>query len=326
MIQRYDGTLIPPTSEGFTVIFGAPVAQEDHARRAVLTALELRQRVHDSPALRAHLAGDVLALGMGLHSGLMVVSSLGQDPQQLAAMVGAPLHVAMRLQHQAPPGTILLSAATYALVHTEVQATPWGTLTGDGSSPPMPLYAVHGRLGRHAGVVGRGPRVERPFVGRERELALLHDHLTTAMGGQGQVIALVGEPGIGKTRLLTEFCRRVSGSQVTIYEGRCLSYGQATPYLPVRDLVRQVCALVEGDTAAVHTAAVQHRLHASGITDGGRCGPGAAAPGPSGGPGAPGAAQSRGAARPDLCAAAAPGPAHRAAAAPGPGDGKPALE
>ncbi len=172
----------------------------------------------------------------------------------------------MRLQQQAPSGTILLSAATYALVHTEVRATPWGTLTGDGSFPPMPLYAVQGRLGRHAGVAGRGPRVERPFVGRERELVLLHDHLTTAMGGQGQVIGLVGEPGMGKTRLLTEFCRRVSGNQVTVYEGRCLSYGQATPYLPVRGLVRQMCALVEGDTAAVHTAAVQHRLHACEIT------------------------------------------------------------
>ena len=213
-------------------------------------------------------------------------------------MVGAPLHVAMRLQQQAPSGTILLSAATYALVHTEVRATPWGTLTGDGSFPPMPLYAVQGRLGRHAGVAGRGPRVERPFVGRERELVLLHDHLTTAMGGQGQVIGLVGEPGMGKTRLLAEFCRRVSGNQVTVYEGRCLSYGQATPYLPVRDLVRQMCALVEGDTAAVHTAAVQHRLHACEHYRSGRRGPGAAAPGSPGAPGTPGGAQSRGAAAP----------------------------
>ena len=130
----------------------------------------------------------------------------------------------------------------------------------------MPVYTVQGLVGRHAGVVGRGRRDQSPFVGRARELALLDDHLAAAMAGQGQVVGLVGEPGMGKTRLLAEFCRRVPGDQVTVYAGQCLSYGQSTPYLPVRDLVQQVCGLVEGDTAAVHTAAVQHRLHASGIT------------------------------------------------------------
>jgi tetratricopeptide (TPR) repeat protein len=87
-----------------------------------------------------------------------------------------------------------------------------------------------------------------------------------AMAGQGQAVGLVGEPGMGKTRLLAEFCRRVPEDQVTVYEGRCLSYGQATPYLPVRDLVRQICGLVEGDEPAGHTVAVQQRLHASGLT------------------------------------------------------------
>jgi class 3 adenylate cyclase/predicted ATPase len=266
VMQHYAGTLTLATSESFTAVFGAPMAQEDHARRAVLAALELRQRVHASPALREQLAGEVFALGMGLHSGLVVVGGLGQDPQRLATAVGAPVHMATRLQQQAAPGTILLSAATYALVHAEVRAEPYRTHTLEGSSSPVPIYAVQGFLRRHAGVAGRGPRAGSPFVGRERELALLHDHLAAAVGGQGQVVGLVGEPGMGKTRLLMEFCRRVAGNQVTVYEGRCLSYGQATPYLPVRDIVRQVCGLVEGDAAALHTAAVQQRLHVSGIT------------------------------------------------------------
>ena len=95
------------------------------------------------------------------------------------------------------------------LVHAEVRAAPCGTLTLDGPSSPAPLYAVQGLLRRHAGVAGRGPRAVSPFVGRERELALLHDHLAAAVAGQGQVVGLVGEPGMGKTRLLTEFCRSV---------------------------------------------------------------------------------------------------------------------
>jgi tetratricopeptide (TPR) repeat protein len=232
----------------------------------VLAALDLRQRLQDASALHTQVAGGCLRLGMGLHSGLVVVGRLGQAPQRLAAAVGAPLHIVTRLQQQAAPGMILLSAATYQLVHAEVRAMPCGTLAIDGQPRPMSVYAVQGHLRRDAGVAGRGPRALSPFVGRERELALLQDHLAAAVVGQGQVVGLVGEPGIGKTRLLMEFCRRASGNQVTVYEGRCLSYGQGTPYLPVRDLVRQVCGLTEGAARAEHTAAVQQRLHASGMT------------------------------------------------------------
>jgi predicted ATPase len=103
-------------------------------------------------------------------------------------------------------------------------------------------------------------------VGRERELALLQDYLAAAMAGQGQVVGAVGAPGMGKTRLVTEFCRRMPGDQVRVYVGRCLSYGQGTPYLPVRDLLRQLCGLVDGDELTADMAAVQQRLQASGIT------------------------------------------------------------
>jgi hypothetical protein len=203
---------------------------------------------------------------MGLHTGRVVVGEFGQAPRRLAAAVGAPFHLATRLQQQAAPGTIVLSAATYQLVHAEIQATPCGTLPLDGQPTTLAVYAVQGHLRRHAGVTGRGPRALSSFVGRERELARLQEHLAAAMAGQGQVVGVVGAPGIGKTRLLTEFCRRVPGDQVTVYEGRCLSYGQHTPYLPVRDLVRQICGLVEGDEPVAHTTAVRQRLHASGMT------------------------------------------------------------
>ena len=266
VLQHYTGTLTLVTSDGFTAVFGAPVAQEDHARRAVLAALELRQRLQHAPALQTQDTGGILSLGMGLHAGLVVVGGLGQAPQRLATAVGAPLLIATRLQQQAAPGTILLSAATYELVHAEVQATPCGTLDMDVQPTPMAVYAVQGPLRRHAGVAGRGPRALSPFVGRERELALLQEHLAAAREGQGQVVGLVGVPGMGKTRLVRELCCRIPGDQVTVYEGRCLSYGQNTPYLPVRDLVRQMCGLTEGDAPAGHTAAVQRRLHASGIT------------------------------------------------------------
>jgi DNA-binding winged helix-turn-helix (wHTH) protein len=113
-VQRYDGTLLQVSGEGFVALFGAPVAQEDHARRAVLAAFELRQRLHAPDAFRGQPHG--LALSLGLHTGPVVVGSLRHDPQRPYAAVGDTLALAMQLQHQAAPDTLLLSAATYVLV------------------------------------------------------------------------------------------------------------------------------------------------------------------------------------------------------------------
>jgi class 3 adenylate cyclase len=266
VMQHYTGTLMPPTSEGMTAVFGMPVAQEDHARRAVLAALELHQRLGQHPALREQRSGGGHAVRMGLHSGMVVVGGLGQDPQQLPTTVGLPVHLARRLQQQAAPGTILLSAATYALVHAEVQATPCGTLDMDGSPTSTLTYIVQGLLRRDAGVAGRRPRSRSPFVGRERERTFLHDCLARAAAGHGQVVGLVGEPGIGKSRLLTEFCQGLAGQPVTVYVGQCLAYRQATAYLPVRDVLRQFCGIGESDEPVAHTTAVQYRLRESGLT------------------------------------------------------------
>jgi predicted ATPase len=173
--------------------------------------------------------------------------------------------VATRLQQQAAPGTILLSAATYALVHAEVRAAPGGTRTSDGPSPPAPLYVLQGLVGRHAGVAGRGPRVQRPFVGRTQELALLHARLAQAVGGQGQVIGMVGEPGMGKSRLLAEWRQQLHAHGVAYLEGHCLSYGSTTPYLPVLDLLRGHCGITPADGVDAITAKVCGRLQALGL-------------------------------------------------------------
>ena len=109
VIQHYEGTLTHPTSEGFTAVFGAPVAQEDHARRAVLTALDLHQRLRQHSALRTQRDGEGLVVQMGLHSALAVVGEIGNDLQRHSTVVGTLAHLALRLQQRAAPGTILLS-------------------------------------------------------------------------------------------------------------------------------------------------------------------------------------------------------------------------
>src|SRR6266540_1144828 len=266
-VQRYGGTLQPVVGDQILALFGAPRAQEDHARCAVLAALDLQQRLRQpsTPGLPALGAG--LAVRMGVHSGLVVVGELGPAAHGQVTAVGAPTQGALRLQQQAAPGTLLVSAATYRLVQEEVSGAPCGSLVLEGSQP-QPVYTIEGLRQRRAGVPQRPPRSASPFVGRQRELALLHDRLEAVRTGEGQVVSLVGPPGIGKTRLLTEFGCRLPPDQVTWVLGQCLAYGQAMPYLPVRDLVQQVCALAAGDAWDTRTAAVRRRLAALGEVTG----------------------------------------------------------
>src|SRR5262249_18995608 len=155
---------------------------------------------------------------------------------------------------QAAPGTLLVSAATYALVQTEVRGEASGCLALDGQPAPLPVYRVQGLGPRRAGVPQHARRARSPFVGPQRGLALLHDRWQAVRAGDGQVVSLVGPPGMGKSRLLMEFAHSLPPDQVTWYSGQCLAYGQTIPYLPARDFLRQCCGLVEGDNAATQTA------------------------------------------------------------------------
>jgi DNA-binding winged helix-turn-helix (wHTH) protein/class 3 adenylate cyclase/tetratricopeptide (TPR) repeat protein len=260
VLQRYAGSLIELSGEGFVALFGAPVAQEDHAQRAVLAALALHERLGASaPDLRPW-PGASLALCLGLHTGRVVVDRLGGDPPRLYTAAGETTQVAMRLRQLASPGTTLLSAATQHLVQDKVRVELWGEVQISATHAPMPVYGVRGIVRQRSGVVGYGARARSLFVGRARELALLHERLDAVVAGQGQVVAVVGEPGMGKSRLLAEYCHSLVGREVRYVEGHCLSYGRATPYLPLVDLVRQLCAITPGEPHDAVTAKIHCRL------------------------------------------------------------------
>ena len=229
----------------------------------MLAALELRQRLHTPDALRGQPHGVTVCLG--LHSGPVVIGSLGYEPQRPYTAVGATLTLATRLQHQATPDTVLLSAATYALVQAEVAGEAWTVDPGAAVSPAVAGYAVHGLRRRQAGVPRRGGRPLSPLVGRTRELALLRERLVLAAHGQGQAVGLVGEPGMGKSRLLAEFAQSLRGQPVTYCDGHCLAYGSTTPYGPVRDLLRQLWGLPDPGASDALTATIQQRLPAAGM-------------------------------------------------------------
>jgi class 3 adenylate cyclase len=143
-VQRYGGTLQPLAGEQILALFGAPLAQEDHARCAVLAALDLLQRLRQHQTLYPPILGVGLAVRMGVHSGPVVVGELGPEAHRQVMAVGAPTQGALRLQQQAAPGTLLVSAATYDLVREEVRGEPCGSLTLDGRQAPLPVYIVQG--------------------------------------------------------------------------------------------------------------------------------------------------------------------------------------
>jgi hypothetical protein len=243
VIQRYAGTLTQRLSDGFVAVFGAPVAQEDHARRAVLEAFELQQRTHEEPALHELLRGASLAISMGLHTGMVIIGPLGEEAQTLYAALDDTTDMAGRLQRLAGPDTILMSEATRRFVQEEVRIEASDAPAMAALPQPLPVYRVRGVMVRRAGVTGRGGRFLSPFVGRTRELASLQALLAQVEAGQGQVVGIVGEPGIGKSRLLYELAQTLGDTQVEYLEGHCVAYDQDTPYGPVRGLLRQLCVI-----------------------------------------------------------------------------------
>jgi tetratricopeptide (TPR) repeat protein len=154
---------------------------------------------------------------------------------------------------------LLVSEATLRLVRGAVRSESFGLVRISGQAEPLMAYIVQGIDTRQA------MRVLTPFVGRAQERTLLHDLLARAVDGEGQVVGIVGEPGMGKSRLLTEFVQQLQDTPVTVLVGHCRAYGHASPYLPVRDLVRQQCGLTETDPPETSGVKVHRTCQAVGL-------------------------------------------------------------
>jgi class 3 adenylate cyclase/tetratricopeptide (TPR) repeat protein len=246
-VHRYEGTVNQFLGDGFMALFGAPIAHEDHARRAVLAALDIRSAI-ESHAMAGSPGSDVhLTLRMGLHTGFVVVGAIGDNLRMDYTAVGDVTHLAARLQQLAEPGRILLSDATARLVGDEVRLESRGPTPIRGRTEPVVVHELTGRGTRRVGPAAPG-RSSSLFVGRERELRTLTDLLSEVEAGRGHAASVVGEPGTGKSRLVFEFTRALGERGITRFEGRCLSYGGAIPYVPVLDLLRSVSGIADTDT------------------------------------------------------------------------------
>jgi class 3 adenylate cyclase/tetratricopeptide (TPR) repeat protein len=248
-IHRYEGTVNQFLGDGLMALFGAPVALEDHALRAVMAALMMRETMS---AYNAELKAErdvEIRLRLGLNTGMVVVGRIGDDLRMDYTAVGDTTNVAARLQSLAEPGTILIGEATQRLVEGYTRSAAQGPVQVKGRTEPVQVYEVTGRRQGRSRLEVSIERGLTPLVGRERELNLLHTCLTRVKAGRGQVVGIVGEPGIGKSRLLYEFHKALEGEPNIWLEGHCVAHGQNTPYLPLLEILRTSFQIEDGDTA-----------------------------------------------------------------------------
>lgn len=248
-VHRYEGTVNQVMGDGIMALFGAPIAHEDHAVRACYAALAMQEAIrrYSDAVRREH--GLEIQIRVGLNSGEVVVRAIGNDLHMDYSAIGQTTHLAARMEQLAPPGTVRLTADTLRLAEGWVQVTPLGPVPVKGLPAPVEVFELVGAVLARTRLQALSARGLTPFVGRQAELAVLHQALQQAAAGHGQVVAVVGEPGVGKTRLFHEFTQGSPTQGWLLLESRSTSYGKATPYLPVIDLLKAYFRLEDRDDA-----------------------------------------------------------------------------
>jgi len=238
-VHRYEGTVNQVLGDGIMALFGAPIAHEDHALRACYAALAMQvaMRAYAEEGRRAH--GVELQIRVGLNSGEVVVRAIGHDLHMDYSAVGQTTHLAARMEQLATPGSIRLPAATLRLVEGLVQVNALGPVPVKGLAEPVEVFELLGATTVRRRLQATATRGLTRFVGRQHELDALHQALAQAEARHGQVVAVVGEAGVGKSRLAYEFAHTYHTRSWLVLESASVSYGKATLYFPVIDLLKR---------------------------------------------------------------------------------------
>ncbi len=237
-VHRYEGTVNQVMGDGIMALFGAPLAHEDHAVRACYAALRMQEAVKRYSDGVRRTEGVSVRIRVGLNSGEVVVRAIGSDLRMDYTAVGQMTHLAARMEQLADPGAVLLAPATLALAEDFVQVRSLGPTPVKGVSEPVEVYELVGANPARSRFQAHAARGLTKFVGRTSEIAQLAEALDLARGGRGQVVAVVGEPGVGKSRLFWEFAHLHRTDGCLVIEAASVSYGKATTYLPVIELLR----------------------------------------------------------------------------------------
>jgi adenylate cyclase len=247
-VHRYEGTVNQFTGDGVMALFGAPIAHEDHAVRAVAAALAIQKALGDYAAELKRGRDIEFGLRIGLNTGPVVVGKIGDDLRMDYTAQGETVNLAARLQAAGSAGGVLISEATYRLVSRTFATEDRGALAVKGIAQPVHAFAVTGERTRRSRFEAAVERGLTPLVGRSREIQFLEDCFERALGGKGQAVSLVGEAGTGKSRLAYELRSRLEGRALGAWRADCLPHGETAPFRVITEFLRASFGLEQGET------------------------------------------------------------------------------
>ncbi len=259
-IHRCEGTINQFTGDGVMALFGAPVAHEDHARQACYAALSIQKAVEEyGEKIRKDL-GLEFKLRIGLNSGPVIVGSIGDDLRMDYTAVGDTTNLAFRMQSMARPGATLVSGHAHKLARDFFQFESLGKLLVKGKEDPQEAYQLIRASKVETRIEASVVKGLTKFVGRQKKIEALKEAFEMARSGSGQVAGIVGEAGVGKSRLLLEVRGMLPEGEHTYLEGRCLHYGGSMPYLPILDILKSYFDIQEGEREFLIKKKVRERI------------------------------------------------------------------
>lgn len=267
-VHDYDGTVNEMTGDGIMALFGAPIALEDAPQRAIRSAHAIhREMVKFSDQIREEKGLAPLKMRIGVHTGPVVVGTLGNDLRVEFKAVGDTVNLASRIEGLAEPGTTYVTDDTFRLTEGLFRFEALGEKEVKGKQSPVKIYRVIGPSSRRTRFDVSAEWGLTPFVGRQRELDLLLESFERVKSGRGQAFSIMAEAGIGKSRLLYEFRKAVANEDVTFLEGKCLSYSKGVAYHPVIDVLKSNFDVREEDGVFEITEKLKRGLEILGANE-----------------------------------------------------------
>ena len=247
-VHDYEGIVNELTGDGIMALFGAPIALEDAPQQAIRSALAIHREMSKfSDKIKGERRIPPIKMRIGIHTGPVVVGTLGNDLRIEFKAVGDTVNLASRIEGLAEPGTTYVTEETFKLTEGFFRFEALGEKQVKGKEEPVKVYQVIAPSTRRTKFDVSAERGLTPFIGRERELELLLDGFERAKAGKGQAFSIVSEAGVGKSRLLYEFRKAVANEDMTFLEGRCFSYSRGIAYFPIIDILKSNFDIHEGE-------------------------------------------------------------------------------
>jgi adenylate cyclase len=245
-VRRFEGTVDKFTGDGIMAVFGAPVAHEDHARRACFAALRMLDDIAAYAAELRRKHGLNFSARIGINSGEVIAGAIGEDEGGYTA-VGHTVGLAQRMEALAEPGKAYLTESAADLAHGYFELDDLGEFEIKGASRPVRVFELVGVGSARSRLDLSRERGFSRFVGRSEELAVLEAALDRAKAGEGAVVGIVAEPGVGKSRLCHEFAERARASGIEVFEAQAQAHGRQIPFMPVLQMLRAYFGIADGD-------------------------------------------------------------------------------